>query len=101
VQETFKNGLGFYFEYAGQGPGAHCVHTWGDEGIYNHQLIYDVEARRTVVTNSLGYATTYLGNENGLVVEVHDARGGVTRTQYNEYNELLFETDPLGYTSTY
>jgi hypothetical protein len=28
-----------------------------------------------VVNNSLGYATTYVGNENGLVVEVQDAQG--------------------------
>ena len=63
--------------------------------------MYDVAARRTVVTNSLGYATTYQGNENGLVVKLQDARGGVTRTEYNEYNELLKETDSLGATTTY
>jgi RHS repeat-associated protein len=95
-QETFKNGLSFYFEYAGSGPEARCTRTWGDEGIYDHKLDYNFETRRTVVTNSLGYATTYLGNENGLVVEVLDARGGVTQTQYNEFNELLSQNDPLG-----
>jgi YD repeat-containing protein len=52
-----------------------------------------------VVTNSLDYATTYLGNENGLVVQVKDTRGGVTLIKYNEYNELLIETDPLGFTT--
>ena len=86
MRETFKNGLRFYFEYVGAGPEARCVHTWGDEGIYNHTLVYDLEARRTVVTNSMGHATTYQGNENGLVVEMWDARGGVTRTEYNKYN---------------
>jgi uncharacterized protein RhaS with RHS repeats len=91
LQETFKNGLSFYFEYAGQGPEARCTRIWGDEGIYDHKLVYDVEARRTVVTNSLGHATTYLGNEHGLVVEVQDARGGVTLTNYNQYNEQLKE----------
>jgi RHS repeat-associated protein len=101
VQETFKHGLSFYFEYVGQGPEARCVHTWGDEGLYDHKLVYEVEARRTVVTNSLGYATTYLGNENGLVVQVQDACGGVTLTEYNEFNELISETNPLGYTSSY
>jgi RHS repeat-associated protein len=101
VRETLKNGLSFYFEYQGWGPEARCVHTWGDEGIYDHHLVYDLGNRRTVVTNSLGYATTYLGNENGLVMQVQDARGGVTRTEYNEYNELRKETNPLGHTSTY
>jgi RHS repeat-associated protein len=101
VQETFKNGLSFYFEYVGQGPEARCTRTWGDEGIYDHKLVYDLEAKRTVVTNSLGHATTYLGNENGLVVAVQDARGGVTRTEYNEHNEVLRETDALGQATSY
>ena len=79
MQEAFKNGLRFHFEYEGSGPGARCVHTWGDGGIYDHRLAYDVAAGRTAVTNSLGHATTYFGNENGLVAEKHDARGGVTR----------------------
>jgi YD repeat-containing protein len=96
VHETFKNGLRFYFEYQGSGPEARCTRTWGDEGIYDHRLVYDIEARRTVVTNSLGHATTYFGNDNGLVVETRDARGGVTLT---EYTELLSETDPLGHLS--
>ncbi|MBO2013010.1 DUF6531 domain-containing protein [Hymenobacter negativus] len=101
VQETFKNGLSFYFEYAGSGPEARCMHTWGDEGIYDHTLAYDLEAKRTVVTNSLGYATTYQGNENGLVVEMWDARGGVTLTEYSEFNDLLSQTDPLGQTTSH
>ncbi|RZJ93777.1 MAG: RHS repeat protein, partial [Hymenobacter sp.] len=83
------------------GPTARCTRTWGDEGIYDHKLIYDVAARRTVVTNSLGYATTYIGNENGLVVEVQDAQGGVTLTDYNDYNEVLRETNQLGYGTAY
>lgn len=101
VQETLKNGLNFYFEYDGTGPEARCVHTWGDEGIYDHKLLYDLEARRTVVTNSLGYATTYVGNENGLVVEKYDARGGVSLMAYNEFNDLISSIDPLGRTTTY
>jgi RHS repeat-associated protein len=101
VQETFKNGLSFYFEYVGQGPEARCTRTWGDEGIYDHKLVYDLDARRTVVTNSLGHVTTYLGNENGLVIEIQDARGGVTLTEYNELNEKLHETNSLGFTTSY
>jgi len=101
VRETFKNGLNFYFEYAGAGPEARCIRTWGDEGIYDHRLAYDVAARRTVVTNSLGQATTYQGNEQGLVVQTIDARGGASFVEYNEYNEVLSETDALGNETRY
>jgi hypothetical protein len=53
VQETFKNGLSFYFEYAGQGLEARCTRTWGDEGLYNRKLVYDLDTRRTLVADSL------------------------------------------------
>jgi YD repeat-containing protein len=101
VRETFKNGLSFYFEYEGTGPEARCIRTWGDEGIYDHKLAYDVAGKRTVVTNSLGHATTYQGNAQGLVVQTIDARGGVTLTDYNAYNEVLSETDALGNETRY
>ncbi len=101
MQHTLKNGARFCVEYVDTGPETRCVHTWGDEGIYDHTLVYDLEARRTVVTNSLGYSTTYFGNENGLVAESHDARGGVTVTEYNEFNEVVREADALGHTTVY
>ncbi|HEX8427341.1 RHS repeat-associated core domain-containing protein [Hymenobacter sp.] len=101
VQETFKNGLSFYFQYEGAGTEARCIRTWGDEGIYDHKLLYDVANRRTVVTNSLGQEATYIGNENGLVVQHIDRRGGLHQTEYNEYNEVLSETNPLGYETRY
>jgi YD repeat-containing protein len=40
-----------------------------------------------------------VGTESGLVVEVQDARGGVALIEYSEYNELLSEADPLGFTT--
>lgn len=100
-QETFKNGLRFYFRYDGAGPEARCIRTWGDEGIYDHKLYYDVVDRRTTVANSLGHEATYIGNENGLVVQFIDRRGGLHQTEYNAYNEVLSEIDPLGNTTQY
>lgn len=104
VQETFKDGLNFYFEFDGTGPEARCIRTWGDEGIYDHKLRYEQTEEvpfLTTVTNSLGHDTTYFGNENGLVVKTMDARGGITLSDYNEANELLSETDALGYETEY
>jgi hypothetical protein len=81
VQETFKNGLSFYFEYEGRGPEARCVRIWGDEGLYDHKLVYDLDARRTVVTNSLGHGwhhgyDLYIDAEHGL------ALGGLVAVGY-------------------
>jgi YD repeat-containing protein len=53
------------------------------------------------VTNSLGHDTTYLGNEQGLVVQVIDSRAGLWERSFNEYNEPLSATDPLGFKTSY
>jgi len=41
VKETWADGLNFYFTYEGTDHNARCIHTWGDDGIYNHKLYYD------------------------------------------------------------
>ncbi len=95
IKETDRNGLSFYFEYDGSDEKARCIHTWGDGGIYDHRLRYDVASGQTWVTNSLGHTTRYR-HENGLVVETEDPLGAVTLTEYDEYNQKLKETDEIG-----
>ena len=101
VQETNPNGLSFYFEYEGSDHTAKCIRTWGDKGIYNHRLTYLDDEALTIVENSLGHKTRHYWNSNGLVTEVIDARGGVRITEYNEFNEKLSETDPVGNVTSY
>ncbi len=97
VQATYKNGLSFYYEYDGSDARARCVRTWGDEGIYSCQLHYDRERPQTTVIDSVGAQRTYLYDpELGVVTQLVDARGGVTRSEYNEHGELTSLTDPLG-----
>jgi len=93
ARETNRNGLSFYFEYDGGDEKARCVHTWGDGGIYDRKLTY--QPRATIVENSLGEKTTY-HHRAGLVWKTVDARGAVTETERNEWNEVVKETDPLG-----
>ena len=100
VRETDRNGLSFYFDYDGPGHNARCVHTWGDGGIYNHRLDYDVELRRTKVTNSLGHTTTHFWNENGLVVKSIDPLGGVKETKLNQYHQILEMVNELEQVTT-
>lgn len=97
-RETNRNGLSFYFEYNGIDELAKCYHTWGDGGIYNHKLQY-FEAY-TIVENSLGYQTTYF-HEGGLVRKTIDPNGGVSSTNYNEFDELISERNQLGFGPTY
>lgn len=97
TRETDRNGLSFYFGYDGIGPSAWCVRTWGDGGIYDHELAYDKTGRVTAVTNSLGETTIYKMNALGLVTEVADPHGHSTKYEYApESVQRSAEIDPLG-----
>ena len=99
TRETFRSGLNFYFEYDGDGPGARCVHTWGDGGIYDTRLRYDAPGQ-TTVWNSYGHQKTYF-HRQGLVRRLVDALGAEQRWDYNQYAELEATRDPLGQLTRY
>ncbi|WP_437715671.1 DUF6531 domain-containing protein [Sorangium sp. So ce448] len=101
VRETDRTGLSFYFGYDGNGPGAYCIRTWGDGGIYDHEIDYDKVGRVTYVTNSLDATTTYEMNVAGAVVKVIDACGGETRYEYDDNLWKTADIDPLGNSTTY
>jgi len=101
TRETLRGGLSFYFEYDAWGADARCTHTWGDGGIYDHRLVYDADRRTTVVTNSHTETTVYRADERGLVTELTDARGAVTRYEYDDHLRCIAEVDPLGHATRF
>lgn len=94
VRETDRNGLSFYFEYDRADHAARCLHTWGDGGIYDHRLHYDINENITTVRNSLGHKTAYY-HDGALVHRTVDPLGAETRTNFNEHGQPLCETDEL------
>jgi RHS repeat-associated protein len=98
VKETNRNGLNFFFQYFGNGTEAKCSRTWGDGGIYDHKLTY--HEGYTIVENSLGHQATYY-HRDGLVYKEINTKGGITFKDYNEFNDLLSERDPLGFSTNY
>src|SRR5690606_18003244 len=91
-----------YFGYDGIGPDAWCVRTWGDGGIYDHEIVYDKTGRVTAVTNSRGETTIYKMNAVGLVTEVIDPFGATTRYEYDPRTlQKTAEIDPLGNVTRY
>jgi RHS repeat-associated protein len=100
IKETFRSGLSFYFEYDGRDHNARCLRTWGDEGIYYRDIRYDTENNITWVKNSLGHVTTYYHN-GVLPHKVVDPLGYVSHTEYNEYSEIVCETNELGFKTRY
>ncbi|UOG74198.1 DUF6531 domain-containing protein [Hymenobacter tibetensis] len=102
TQCTYKNGVTFNYEYEGEETSARCVHVWGNEGFYADRLTYNLDAHQTIATNSVGAHWVYeYDPESGLVTRLFDGRGGLTVTEYNEYSELISETDPLGNETRY
>ena len=101
VRETLRGGLSFWFEYDGWGPEARCVRTWGDGGIYDHRLVYDAARQTTVVTNSCGETAVYRAGERGVVCEVVDPRGGVSRYEHDAWLRRTAEVDPLGHVTRF
>jgi YD repeat-containing protein len=97
VQETDRTGLSFYFQYDGRGPAAWCVRTWGDGGIYDHEIDYDKYNKITTVTDSNLRVTRYDMSVDGLVVAIQAPNGGVTRYEHDERSfQVTAEIDPLG-----
>lgn len=98
VKETWRNGLSWYFEYDGDKIGSRCVHTWGDEGIYDHKLKFLDGV--TEVLDSHDKLTVYR-HRDGLVYQKTDPNGGEHRWRYDDDRQLLQETDPAGNSTLY
>ena len=101
VEETDRLGLTFYFGYEGSGIESRCVHTWGDGGLLERHLAYDVEAQTTTVTDSRGGVAVHEWNALGLVTRTVDPLGHETRFEYDDHAHLLAITDPLGGTTRF
>lgn len=97
VEEQLPGGLRFQFAYASDEPDAPCVRTWGDGGIVDHRLVHDRARRTTVVTNACDETTIYRADPRGLVVEICDPRGAVTRFTHDEHLRRTETVDPLGH----
>lgn len=97
VRETNRNGVSFYFHYDGIGHAARCVRTWGDGGIYDHEISYDRRNRKTFVENSLGQSTIYTMDSLLMVQKVTDPHGKDTTYAYDPRSgEEASRTGPLG-----
>jgi RHS repeat-associated protein len=96
VRETLRNGLSFYFDYDSSGPSARCIRTWGDGGVFDHKLAYDLDSTETAVENSLGQVTRYQWNASGVVTGIVDALGATSAIDYNEHNQVVAEVDAEG-----
>jgi YD repeat-containing protein len=86
---------GTWYEYRLDERGR-CVETRGPLGLYRYLIQYDEASRTTLAIDSQEHMTTYIHDGRQHVVERRDARGGVTRTEWDERGNKLKESDPAG-----
>jgi len=100
IKETFRSGLSFYFQYDALNRNARCVRTWGDGDIYLRDLHYDDENKITHVRDSLGNITIY-HHDGVLPYKIIDPLNNISVIEYNEYSQIICETNPLGFKTQY
>lgn len=96
VRLTNQGGMSFHWEYEGKGENARCVHTWGDGGVMEYFIRYG--KGYTHIRNGENAETEYYYGEDKLIYKIVDANGGITRHQYNSFQELEVTVNPEGYT---
>lgn len=92
---------GFRYEYTYDTQTGRVVRGTGQEGYLSAAFDYDVEARVTRVTNSLGHVTVFRYDGHGHITETVDPLGNATLTEFDRYGRLLSRTDPLGHTTRF
>ena len=93
---TNQGGMSFHWEYEGKGENARCVHTWGDGGVMEYFIRYG--KGYTHIRNGENAETEYYYGKDKLIYKIVDANGGITRHQYNSFQELEVTVNPEGYT---
>jgi RHS repeat-associated protein len=99
TRKTARTGVSFYFEYAGTGPQAQCVRTWGDGEVLSGQMRF-APGQTTAHGATPGDVSVY-EHKDGLVTRHVDPLGAVRQWSYNIHGELIAERDPLGLTTSY
>src|SRR5262249_33909196 len=86
------------YRYDGAGR---CVHTYGDDGLYDVRFQYLPEVRCTIATFADGATYTYHFNESGVLTEIVDPDRGVTRFKLNDRGQVIEDSYPAGNVTQY
>ena len=94
---TDRLGYSFHFEYDAEGR---CVHTFGDDGLFDVFLEYYPAQKCTIVRHADGGVWTYYYNDVGSLTEIRAPDCGTTRFNFDESGRVIEEVDPNGNVTT-
>jgi RHS repeat-associated protein len=90
---TDRRGYSFYFSYDEQGR---CVHSRGEDGLLEVFLDYQPDFKTTFVRRGDGGQWIYSFDVTGVVTQITDPYGGVTRFTVADTGRVTEEVDPNG-----
>jgi RHS repeat-associated protein len=93
IRRTDRNGYSFHFEYDDLGR---CIHSRGDDGLFEVFLEYYPEAKMTFVRRGDGGQWIYHYNEAGVITQIIDPYGNATTFVIDDLGRPIQEIDPNG-----
>lgn len=97
TRKTDGNGCSFHYRYDEAGR---CVHSWGDDGVYDIHLAYDPEGGETTVVWPDGGVWRYRYDERGALTEIVDPDGWSRRFVSDDQGRIVRQLDEAGNATT-
>lgn len=93
IRRTDRRGYSFEYTYDQDGR---CIHSRGEDGLYEVHLDYMPAERLTSVTRADGGQWLYFYDENGAITQVIDPYGGFATFVLDDEGRVAEEVDPNG-----
>lgn len=89
VRRELPTGYGFSFQWQGQGPGARCLHSRGDDGHHEFRFDYQPDKYQTAVTDAFGNTQVFHYDDKGRLTARQEPDGATYQWQYDNQSGLL------------
>jgi RHS repeat-associated protein len=93
VRKTDRRDYSYHYRYDRAGR---CVHTYGDDGLYDVRFKFMPQEHCTQLTYSDGGVWTYLYNDTGTITEIIDPYGGIKTRKQDKTGRVIEEVSPGG-----
>ena len=101
VRHSDRNGVSFYYEYDEETAEGRCLHTWGDDGLFDAYLVFQDEEKVVQVVDSCGQSKLLEYDDQKRLVAETDAAGARVSYEYDGEGRYTKVTDPLGGETSY